>query len=149
MLPLETVRNILITVAENHQDILSMPSPQVLFSEFGDSFIKINLLVWISKPYKQFQIKSDIYFKIDSQLRQESIKITFPQRDLHLRSSELPSPNISPELINSVANLSHSLATWLKENSNHQTSQEKNKEIKLNQIQKKENFTPDENNISH
>ena len=146
---LEVVRNILINVAKNHQDILSMPSPQVFFSEFGDSFIKINLLVWISKPYKQFQIKSDIYFKIDSQFREEGIKIPFPQRDLHLRSSELPSQNISPELINSLANLSNSLATWLKENSNHQTSQEQNKEIKSNKTQEKENFTPDENNISH
>lgn len=136
---LEIVRNLLIKVAKNHQDILSMPSPQVFFSEFGDSSLKFNLLVWISKPYKQFQIKSDLYFKIDSEFRAEGIEIPFPQRDVHFRSSDVPSQNISPELINSLSNLSNSLATWLKENSHNQTRQDKNKDIQSNKVIKKEN----------
>ena len=146
---LEIVRNLLIKVAKNHQDILSMPSPQVFFSEFGDSSLKFNLLVWISKPYKQFQIKSDLYFKIDSEFRAEGIEIPFPQRDVHFRSSDVPSQNISPELINSLSNLSNSLATWLKENSHNQTRQDKNKDIQSNKVIKKENSTPNEDDISH
>ena len=146
---LETVKNILITVAENHQDILSMPSPQVFFSEFGDSSLNFKLLVWISQPYKQFQIKSDLYFNIDSQFREEGIEIPFPQTDLHLRSSEVSSSTLSPELIHSLSNLSNSLALWLQENSNHQTVQDKNNEIKSNKTTKKENLNPDEDHTSN
>ena len=105
--------------------------------------------MWISKPYKQFQIKSDLYFKIDSEFRAEGIEIPFPQRDVHFRSSDVPSQNISPELINSLSNLSNSLATWLKENSNNQTRQDKNKDIQSNKVIKKENSTPNEDDISH
>ncbi len=106
-----------------------MPSPQVWFAEFGNSSLDFNLLVWIRKPYKQFQIKSDLYFKIDSQFREEGIEIPFPQQDLHFRSSDLPQ-NISPDLIKSLTNLSDSLATWLKTNSHQTTIQDKNKDIK-------------------
>ncbi|MGB5769153.1 MAG: mechanosensitive ion channel domain-containing protein [Crocosphaera sp.] len=126
---LEAVKKVLIDTAKNHREVLSMPSPQVWFAEFGNSSLDFNLLVWIRKPYKQFQIKSDLYFKIDSQFREEGIKIPFPQQDLHFRSSDLPQ-TISPDLINSLTNLSDSLATWLKTNSHQTTIQEKNKDIK-------------------
>ncbi|ACB49560.1 unknown [Crocosphaera subtropica ATCC 51142] len=135
---LEAVRRVLIDTAKNHRDILSMPSPQVFFSEFGDSSLNFNLLVWISKPYKQFQIKSDLYFKIDTQFRQEGIEIPFPQRDVHFRSSDLPSQSLSPELINSLTTLSNRLAMWLETNSNHHTVQDKNNEIQSKKTTKKE-----------
>ncbi|WP_107669224.1 mechanosensitive ion channel family protein [Cyanothece sp. BG0011] len=135
---LEAVRKVLIDTAKNHRDILSIPSPQVFFSEFGDSSLNFNLLVWISKPYKQFQIKSDLYFKIDSKFREEGIEIPFPQRDLHFRSSDLPSQSLSPELINSLTTLSNSLALWLDTNSTHHTIQDKNNEIQSKKITKKD-----------
>ncbi len=142
---LEMVKHILIDTAKSHQDILSMPSPQVFFSEFGDSSLNFNLLVWISKPYKQFQIKSDLYFKIDSKFREEGIEIPFPQTDVHFRSSDRPPSNLSPELINSLTNLSNSLAIWLKTNSNHHTMQDKNQEIQSKKTTKPENSPPYEN----
>ncbi|MDJ0729191.1 MAG: mechanosensitive ion channel [Crocosphaera sp.] len=135
---LEAVRKILIDTAKNHKDILSVPSPQVFFSEFADSSLNFNLLVWISKPYKQFQIKSDLYFNIDSKFREEGIEIPFPQSDVHFRSSDVPAQTLSPELINSLTNLSNSLALWLKQNSHAQTMSDQNKEIKSNKITKKE-----------
>ncbi|MDJ0662060.1 MAG: mechanosensitive ion channel [Crocosphaera sp.] len=142
---LETVRKVLIETAKNHRDILSMPSPQVFFSEFGDSSLNFNLLVWISKPYKQFQIKSDLYFTIDSKFREEGIEIPFPQRDLHFRSSDIPQNNLSPELLHSLNDLASSLATWLKINANHNNIEDQNKEIQLNQTTNQENLTPHEN----
>jgi potassium efflux system protein len=126
---LEAVKKILIDTAKNHREVLSTPSPQVFFTEFGNSSLDFNLLVWISKPYKQFQIKSDLYFKIDSHFREEGIEIPFPQQDLHFRSNDLH-PTISPDLIHSLTNLSESLATWLKVNSHETPIQNKNKEIK-------------------
>ncbi len=135
---LEAVRKALIDTAKSHRDILSIPSPQVFFDEFGDSSLNFNLLVWISKPYKQFQIKSDLYFNIDSKFREEGIEIPFPQRDLHFRSTDLPAQGVSPELINSLTTLSNSLAVWLDTNSNHHTIQDKNKEIQSKKITKKD-----------
>ncbi|WP_342052997.1 mechanosensitive ion channel family protein [Crocosphaera sp. Alani8] len=146
---LEAVRKILIDTARNHQDILYTPSPQVFFSDFGDSSLNFKLLVWINKPHKQFKIKSDLYFKIDSQFRQEGIEIPFPQTDINFRSSDVPAQNLSPELINSLTTLSNSLAMWLKHNSNYHGTQEKNKEIKLDKTTKKSNSISHENDSSY
>ncbi|MCX7592889.1 MAG: hypothetical protein N2235_03825 [Fischerella sp.] len=73
-------------------------------------------MVWISKPRKQFQVKSDLYFRIDETLHQQNIQIPFPQRSLHLRSGSLPL-QVSPQLENSLSQLSEGLITWLKNQS--------------------------------
>ncbi len=74
------------------------------------------LLIWIAKPRKQFQIRSDLYFKIDEVLRQKNIHIPFPQRSLHLNSGSLPL-QLSPQLENSLSQLSESLIALLKSQS--------------------------------
>lgn len=124
---LSAVRSALIDAAKDHPDVLAEPAPRVFFTEFGDNALNFNLLVWIAEPRKQFLIKSDLYFRIEAILRHRQIEIPFPQRDLHLRSGNLPI-ELSPELTQSLAQLSESLATWLKSQSNgtSQDSQPKN-----------------------
>jgi potassium efflux system protein len=115
----KAVRQTLIDSAKTHPDILSHPSPQVFFTEFADSSLNFNLLVWITEPRKQFQIKSDLYFKIESLLNERGIEIPFPQRDLHVRSGNLPL-DLSPELVHSLAQLSRSLSVWLDQHNGKQ-----------------------------
>lgn len=122
---LSAVRGALIDAAKEHPDVLSEPMPQVLFKGFGDSSLDFNLLVWISDPPRQFRIKSDLYFQIESNLRDCAVEIPFPQRDLHVRSGSLPM-EISPHLIESFTHLSSSLAKWLEIQANL-TSQESQK----------------------
>jgi small-conductance mechanosensitive channel len=64
--------------------------PQVFFKGFGDSSLDFELLVWIVEPNLQPIIKSDLYFEIFKLLAQHHIEIPFPQRDLHVRSGNLP-----------------------------------------------------------
>jgi small-conductance mechanosensitive channel len=45
-------------------------------------------------------------------LRHRGIEIPFPQQDLHIRSGSLPL-EISPQLAESLAQLSNGLAKWL------------------------------------
>jgi small-conductance mechanosensitive channel len=108
----KAVRQTLIDAAKAHKDVLSHPSPHVFFTEFADSSLNFDLLVWITEPRKQFQIKSDLYFRIESLLNERGIEIPFPQRDLHVRSGNLPL-DLSPELVHSLAQLSKSLSVWL------------------------------------
>ncbi|MEQ9233257.1 mechanosensitive ion channel family protein [Coleofasciculus sp. E2-BRE-01] len=113
---LKTVRSALIDAAKEHSDVLPQPIPRVFFKGFGDSSLDFDLLVWISEPRKQFQIKSDLYFRIEVILRHRDVEIPFPQRDLHVRSGNLPI-DISPQLVESLAQLSQSLAKWLDQQS--------------------------------
>lgn len=134
---LSAVRSALIDAVKEHPEVLADPAPRVFFTEFGDSSLNFDVLVWIAEPRKQFVIKSDLYFRIEAILRHRQIEIPFPQRDLHLRSGNLPI-ELSPELTQSLAQLSESLAIWLKSQSNgtSQYSQPKNWESQDGQTSK-------------
>jgi potassium-dependent mechanosensitive channel len=110
---ISVVRSALLEAARESSDVLKKPAPLVWFQGYGEDFLNFQLLVWISKPRKQFQIKSDLYFKIDEILRQQNINIPYPQRSLHLRSGSLPL-ELSPQLENSLSHLSEGLIAWLK-----------------------------------
>ena len=109
---LTAVRGALIDAAKEHPDVLAEPVPKVLFKGLGESSLNFDLMVWIAEPPKQFRIKSDLYFRIEAILRHRNIEIPFPQQDLHVRSGSLPL-EVSPQLTESLAQLSNSLAKWL------------------------------------
>ncbi|WP_250121760.1 mechanosensitive ion channel domain-containing protein [Chroococcidiopsis sp. CCMEE 29] len=112
-----TVRSALVEAVKEHPDVLNEPAPKVWFKGFGDNSLDFQLLVWISEPRKQFQIKSDLYFRIEAILRHRDVQIPFPQRSLHLRSGSLPL-ELSPKLEDSLSQLSEGLGAWLNAQSN-------------------------------
>jgi small-conductance mechanosensitive channel len=84
----DKVREILLSVAVEHPDVLSNPKPDVIFRQFGDSSLDFELRVWTIRQVQTPQIlKSDLYFRIFRAFRENGIEIPFPQRDLHLRSA--------------------------------------------------------------
>lgn len=105
---LSQVRAALVEAAKDYPDVVSEPPPRVIFTGFGESSLKLELLVWIREPRKQILIKSDLYFRIDEVFRERNVEVPFPQRDFHLRSGNLPI-ELSSELENSLKN-------WLKNN---------------------------------
>jgi len=117
----ETVRQALLDTAKNHSDVLPIPPPNVFFLGFGDSSLDFDLLAWISEPRKQFQIKSDLYFLIYKLFQERGVEIPFPQRDLHVRSGKLP-VELTPELTQSLSQLSAHLSGWLDHQANGQHS---------------------------
>ncbi|MEM7771452.1 MAG: mechanosensitive ion channel domain-containing protein [Cyanobacteria bacterium P01_A01_bin.37] len=111
----EDVRALLLQAAEEHAAIVHFPKPQVFFDGFGESSLNFLLLVWIVQPNQQLIIKSDLYFQVFALLKRKDIKIPFPQRDLHVRSGQLPihlnsahefplpTPSIDSDAVNSDA----------------------------------------------
>lgn len=83
------VKEALLKVAANDPDVLKEPQAQVRFSSFGDSSLDFELLVWIDTPALQEHIRSQINYAIDAAFRENGIQIPFPQRDLHIRSSNV------------------------------------------------------------
>jgi small-conductance mechanosensitive channel len=129
---INSVRSTLLEATKNNSYICKNPAPKVWFKGFGDDDLYFQLLVWISQPRLQFQIKSDLYFQIEENLRQQNIHIPFPQRSLHVKSGSLPL-EISPQLESSLSQLSEGLAAWLRSQSQNNSfngsnkSQSKNK----------------------
>ncbi|HEY9662758.1 MAG TPA: mechanosensitive ion channel domain-containing protein, partial [Allocoleopsis sp.] len=92
----EQVRSALLEAAQEHVKVLSSPKPQVFFKGFGNNSLDLDLLVWTAEPSKHVVIKSELYFAIEAKFRQSQIEVPFPQRDLHIRTGNLPI-DFSPE----------------------------------------------------
>ena len=85
----EKVRDVLLSVAEDNDDVAKtgfLPKPVVLFREFGDSSLNFELRVFLHNVDSRLSVISDLNFAIDKAFREAGIEISFPQRDLHLRS---------------------------------------------------------------
>ncbi|NER79714.1 MAG: mechanosensitive ion channel [Leptolyngbya sp. SIO1D8] len=98
------VQEVLLETGYQHPQVLSTPAPRVFFTGFGDSALEFELLVWIANPPKQLIIKSDLYFAIEATLRDRNIEVPFPQRDLHVRSGQLPI-EVSTEVLKHIKQL--------------------------------------------
>ncbi|MEM9325690.1 MAG: mechanosensitive ion channel domain-containing protein [Bacteroidota bacterium] len=86
------IKAILLKVAEESPHVLKEPAPMVLFEAFGDSSLNFELAIWTATHSNRPRIlKSELYFEIFDQFKQQGVEIPFPQRDLHIRSSAVPS----------------------------------------------------------
>jgi len=86
--------------------VLRMPEPKVFFQNFGESSLDFELRVWISDVDHKLTAASDLRYEIDRRFREAEIEISFPQRDLHIRSVDestgsilTPPGNQRPDLV--------------------------------------------------
>jgi small-conductance mechanosensitive channel len=77
--------------AANETDrILSEPAPNCLVKEFGDNSVNLEMRVWINDPMNgRANVTSDLLLCIWDKFLEHDIEIPYPQRDLHIRSSDI------------------------------------------------------------
>lgn len=67
----------------------AQPEPLVVFDEFGDSSLVLKLYFWCDtkKVGTLMQARSELRFRIAEAFTRENIEISYPQRDLHIKSA--------------------------------------------------------------
>ena len=89
----DLIRKILLQAADNHPKVLKDPPPDVIFTDYGDNSLNFSLRVWTSESaHNPAVLKSDLYFALFKTFTEQGIELPFPQRDLHIRSSDIPLP---------------------------------------------------------
>ncbi|MBI1849330.1 MAG: mechanosensitive ion channel [Planctomycetes bacterium] len=84
------VTRALLEVADEDEDTLKDPPPQVRFHQFGESSLDFLLQVWTETRANQpTRYRSQINYAIAEKFRRHGIPFPFPQRDLHLVSGSL------------------------------------------------------------
>ncbi len=79
------VIELLGTVADEHPDVLSEPSPVAVFDGFGDSWLAFRLLYWV--PMEDLlRIKTEMSLGVDDALRGAGIEVAVPRRRLEIES---------------------------------------------------------------
>jgi small-conductance mechanosensitive channel len=80
------VERLLIQSALDQEEVISPPTPHVLFRDFGNSSLDFRVFFWVEDVFYVELLKSKIRFAIDEKFRGNKVQIPFPQRDLHLKS---------------------------------------------------------------
>lgn len=80
----ELVRKLLIETANNHPNVLKIPKPLVLFTDFGESSLDFTLIFTLNNSFEAMIPKSELRFAVDQLFKEHNITIPFPQRDVHL-----------------------------------------------------------------
>ncbi|MEJ5260127.1 MAG: mechanosensitive ion channel domain-containing protein [Anaerohalosphaeraceae bacterium] len=87
------VEEVLYRIARSHPKVIQdNPAPRVVFDSFGDNALQFELRVFIPSMDCLVDVKHQINCAIDREFRKEGIEIAFPQRDLHIRSIQVPLP---------------------------------------------------------
>jgi small-conductance mechanosensitive channel len=86
----EVVKRIMEEVAASTPNVQPHPPPEVRFASLGDSSLNFELLLWINvKEIQPERVRSDLYFALFRTFKEAGIEIPFPQRDIHIRSTEV------------------------------------------------------------
>jgi small-conductance mechanosensitive channel len=94
----EKVREILLDAARAHPEVLPEPKPDVIFTDYGDNSLNFSLRVWTAqRAHTPLVLKSDLYFDLFKRFTAAGVELPFPQRDLHLRSSDIALPFPGPQ----------------------------------------------------
>ncbi|MHC1744207.1 MAG: mechanosensitive ion channel family protein [Syntrophobacteraceae bacterium] len=82
------VLGLLKEVALANARVIKNPQPLALFVRFGESSLDFELHVWIADVADRLSVQSEIGQAIASSFRDAGIEIPFPQREVHVRSSQ-------------------------------------------------------------
>lgn len=86
---IDLVLRLLEESAAEHPVCSKTRPPDARFIEFGDSSLNFIVLFWSKEMFTIDKSLSDIRRNIDRKFRENGITIPFPQRDLHIKSSNV------------------------------------------------------------
>ncbi len=75
-------------VAEENPLVLSDPAPYTLFAAFGDNTLNLELRCFVGAQEDRLPAGTQLHEAINEQFNQCGIVIAFPQRDIHLDTSQ-------------------------------------------------------------
>lgn len=79
----------LLEVAKKNPLVLDDPKPDALFLGFGDSTLNFELRVHCASMPDYIPMRHQLHMAITKAFREQGLEIAYPQRDLHLRSSDI------------------------------------------------------------
>lgn len=98
----QRVIDLLLRIAREHGDVLQQPRPEAAFLTHGENSLDFELRVWTDRGGDWGRIQSELTVALNRLLTAEGIEIPYPQRDLHLRTSDISWPAALPSASSSV-----------------------------------------------
>ncbi len=87
---IEKARELILEAAKDHPRCIAEPEPKCFLRGFGDSSVNFILHFWVADVTQgRWEPQSEVMFEIWRKFNKNHIGIPFPQRDLHIKSSEV------------------------------------------------------------
>ncbi|MBI3755727.1 MAG: mechanosensitive ion channel, partial [Deltaproteobacteria bacterium] len=74
----------------SHARVLKIPAPMVLFTEFGDSTLILQMFYWVENCFDLFPIQDEINSQIKKRFEKECIEMPYPTRAIYVKEGKLP-----------------------------------------------------------
>ena len=85
---IDKVRDILMSIAVDDEDVCSSPEPRVRFRAFGASSLDFELLCWIDQPILRGRMLDTLNTRVYKRFIEEKIEIPYSKQDLYIK--EMP-----------------------------------------------------------
>jgi small-conductance mechanosensitive channel len=79
---------IMLKIAEETEGVEKTPAPQVIFKQFGESSIDLELRVWVSDAKKRRPVTSRMGKRIKEEFDRQGIEIPYPKRDVYIHEAK-------------------------------------------------------------
>ncbi|MHC4945072.1 MAG: mechanosensitive ion channel domain-containing protein [Planctomycetota bacterium] len=80
------VKKLLTDAIDSCEAVLDDPRPRVDFVEYGESSLDFEIRVYVKGTSDLLNTKDKLHMTIEKLFREHGIRISFPQRDIHVRS---------------------------------------------------------------
>ncbi|QPC99414.1 mechanosensitive ion channel family protein [Qipengyuania soli] len=86
---IDLAEKLMLQAAKDCDRVLSAPPPTVWMSDYGDNSVNFIIHCWIQDPEEGVgNVRSAVLKKLWWLFKENGVEIPFPQRDLHIRSSD-------------------------------------------------------------
>ncbi|MEO0754976.1 MAG: mechanosensitive ion channel domain-containing protein, partial [Pseudomonadota bacterium] len=89
----DKIMDILRGIPNQIDIVLNYPEPLILFTGFGDSSLDFEIRAFLADVGDSLKARTRIRVAIFKAFREAGVEIPFPQRDLHIRTGGVPSPD--------------------------------------------------------
>jgi potassium-dependent mechanosensitive channel len=79
-------RSLLLEAAAENPNVMKDPGPIATFEGFGDSTLNLRLRCYLPNLDNRLRTITEVHESIDQKFKDAGIEISFPQRDLHIRT---------------------------------------------------------------
>lgn len=82
---IDQVREVLMDIALNDEDVCAQPEARVRLRQFGASSLDFELLVWIEKPLLRGRVLDNLNCRIYKRFQAENIEIPYSKHDVYIK----------------------------------------------------------------
>jgi len=84
---LDRVIDVMMSIADQNDDLCKFPSPNVRIKAFADNGINLQLRGWIDRPQDRGRVMHSLFIEIHKAFKEHDIQIPYPKRDVLLTQS--------------------------------------------------------------